>query len=519
MNFKDILWPLVIALSITWLFQTIFFWKGGENPATSDRSFIAPTTTEINEPLDFEVDFSDQKPQEKEIITTVNTKNSSYEFSNYGAVINRMGYKRILAGKETLIETVRPQKEQDKGAFLLAIKGLGTVPFGATPYYYKLADKKIEGGVTALIYKAESDKAIVTKEYIIYDDSYRLDMKITIEPKIKEGVRARIFFPAPIMSEFLDTDAVTAVVANEKGAIEKKQLKDIKLFGKESPSIFGLEDRYFANLLIKDPNGFAKRAYYNVQARATADILNAQGILQSAAVLQPTTWTLTFYCGPKEMTSLEKVDSRLEGILDYGWFSFFSRWLLYLLNLFYDLFKNYGVAIIALIILLRILMLPLTAKGEQSRKKQLEAQKKLQYIEQKYKHDPEMLMKEKAEFARKHGLPGMLGCLPLLLQIPIFIGLQRVLSNAIELYKAPFLWIPDLSAPDPLYILPALVGIGVMLQTMQTAGDPRQSVANIIIALIVAAVTINISAGLALFISASTLIAVGQTYLQKLIKA
>ena len=106
-----------------------------------------------------------------------------------------------------------------------------------------------------------------------------------------------------------------------------------------------------------------------------------------------------------------------------------------------------------------------------------------------------MLAREKAEFARKHGIPGLLGCLPLLLQIPVFIGLQRVLAHAIELYRVPFLWIPDLSMPDPYYILPALVGLGMMIQTSQ-GGDPRQRVANILIAIVIAAVTANLSQGL-----------------------
>lgn len=159
-------------------------------------------------------------------------------------------------------------------------------------------------------------------------------------------------------------------------------------------------------------------------------------------------------------------------------------------------------------------MVPFTLHGERSRKKHLEAQRKLQYLEQKYKHDPEALKREKAEFAKKHGISGMLGCLPLLLQIPVFIGLQRVLSNAIELYKAPFLWIPDLSAADPYYILPATVGIGMAFQMAQS-GDPRQRVANIIVAIIIAAVTANLSAGLTLFISASTLLGLAQTYIQK----
>ena len=214
------------------------------------------------------------------------------------------------------------------------------------------------------------------------------------------------------------------------------------------------------------------------------------------------------------MKALSLVDSRLEGVLDYGWFAPFSKLLLYLLNFFYGLLKSYGLAIIAVTLLVRLVMVPFTLKGEQSQRKHQEAQKKLQYLEQKYKHDPELLAREKAEFARKHGVPGLLGCLPLLLQIPVFIGLQRVLTNAIELYKVPFLWVPDLSARDPYYIFPALVGMGMIAQMAQS-GDPRQRIANILLAIIIAAVTANLSAGLTLFICVSTLLGLAQTALQK----
>lgn len=145
-------------------------------------------------------------------------------------------------------------------------------------------------------------------------------------------------------------------------------------------------------------------------------------------------------------------------------------------------------------------------------------QRKLQYLEQRYKNEPQVLARERAELMRKQGLPGMLGCLPVLLQIPVFFGLQQVLSHAIELYRAPFFgWIHDLSQPDPYYILPALTGVGIAAQTSQ-GGDPRQRVANILLAIIFAAITANLSAGLSLFICVSTLLGLAQTYIQKALK-
>ena len=507
MNFKDLLIPLSLALIATWAIQYFFFRPTVDNRVeiVTDRSFIAPTSLQVAEPLDVDIAFSDAKPTRPKEITSVELPYGTIHISNDGAVIDLMTYKRMLAGKESLIETVAPSQSKERGAFLVALNGLG-----ATPYYYTLVDKKEEQNSTVLTYKGESPAATITKQFVLHHDRYLIDVKLTIDPHDKAaGVRPRLFFPAPLSPD--GVAGLKAVFYSDKKSIEKKSIKDLVQFGKEQPSLFGLEDHYFLNALIKDPQQFAQRAYFKVEGDAV------QGILQAPTVRETTTWELSFYAGPKEMTSLSKVDERLEGVLDYGWFAPISKLLLFLLNFFYNIFKNYGIAIIMVTLLARLIMVPFTLKGEQTRKQHMDAQKKLQYLEQKYKHDPALLAREKAEFARKHGVPGLLGCLPLLLQVPIFIGLQRVLTNAIELYKAPFLWIPDLSARDPYYILPALVGVGMAVQMAQT-GDARQRVANILIAIVVAAVTANLSAGLTLFICVSTFLGLAQTALQKAFK-
>lgn len=507
MNFRDLLIPLALALISTWAIQYFFFRPAVDNRAeiVSDRSFIAPTALQVAEPLDFDIAFSDTQPTRPKEITSVDLPYGTIQFSNDGAIINLMTYKRLLAGKETLIETVAPSQSREGGAFLVALNGLG-----ATPYYYTLVDKKEEQNSTVLTYKGESPAATITKQFVLHHDRYVIDLNVTIDPRDKTaGVRPRLFFPAPLSAD--GVKGLKAVFYSDKKSIEKKTIKDLVQFGKERPSLFGLEDHYFLTALFKDPQQFAQRAYFKVEGET------AQGVLQAPTIQEKTTWELSFYAGPKEMTSLSKVDKRLEGVLDYGWFAPISKLLLFLLNFFYSLFKNYGIAIIMVTLLTRLVMVPFTLKGEQTRKQHMEAQKKLQYLEQKYRHDPALLKREKDEFARKHGMPGLLGCLPLLLQIPLFIGLNRVLTNAIELYKAPFLWIPDLSAADPYYILPALVGVGMAIQMAQT-GDARQRVANILIAIIIAAITANLSAGLTLFICVSTFLGLAQTYIQKAFK-
>lgn len=510
MQIKDIVVSLSIALITTWIIH-YFFFSGTANEKADlsfDRSFIAPASVQIAQPLDFDVDFYDSKPTRDKQITTINTTYGAIDFSNDGAIIERMTFNRNLGGKEGIIETIRPSKNKESGGLLVALNG-----FGNTPYYYDLIECSKKEEINTLIYKGESQTATILKEFIVYNDKCKIDLKLTIEPKRKDlELCSRIFFPAPIISDPTITNEIRAVLYTENQKIDKKALKDLSLFGKENPSLFGLEDRYFVNVLFNDSQRFVKRAYFKLTGSDFAD-----AVLQSLPIKDKKTWELSFYFGPKESRSLIDVDPKLENILDYGWFWFISKPLLYILNLLYSIFKNYGVAIIILTILIRLLLLPFTIKGESARRKNIEAQKKLKYIEQKYKDDPERLARERAEFAKKHGL-GMLGCLPLIiLQVPVFIGLSKVLATAIELYKAPFLWMTDLSSKDPYYILPIFVGIGFALQTTQT-DDPKQSLSNILIALVIAAVTSNLSAGLSLYICVSTFLGFAQTYLQKVLK-
>ena len=209
------------------------------------------------------------------------------------------------------------------------------------------------------------------------------------------------------------------------------------------------------------------------------------------------------------------VDQRLEQTLDYyGFLAPVARALLAMLKFLYSYFHNYGYAIIVLTALMKLVLLPVTLRSERGMKQRLEFQKKLQYVQQRYKNDPQTLAHERAELMRKHGFKDMAGCLPLLIQIPMFFALSRVLSSSIELYRAPFgFWIQDLSLRDPYYILPLLIALTMLVQA--GFADKQQRVSILVMALIFGAFTTTLSAGLALYIFVSTLLSVVQTVAQK----
>jgi len=148
------------------------------------------------------------------------------------------------------------------------------------------------------------------------------------------------------------------------------------------------------------------------------------------------------------------------------------------------------------------LLLPVALRNneEKFRKQQMEYQRQLAYIEQRFKNQPEQLLAERTELIRKHGLPGF-GCLlPLLIQLPIFFALSRVLSSSFELYQAPMLWIPDLSLRDPYFILPLLITAMMLLQ--DTNGNAQQKMSKTVMAVVFGVITAGFSSGLALYILA-----------------
>jgi len=200
------------------------------------------------------------------------------------------------------------------------------------------------------------------------------------------------------------------------------------------------------------------------------------------------------YAGPKNYDILKTFGVGLEHIIDFGFFSIIARPLFWILKLFYKFIGNYGWAIILLTIVVRIPFIPLINKGQKSMKKLQDVQPQMAAIREKYKKDPQRMQKEIMELYRKHKVNPMGGCWPMLIQIPVFFALYKILLIAIELRGAPFIWwIKDLSAPDTLFghipsgipiiggvpvgLFPILMGISMVIQQKMTptSMDPKQA--------------------------------------------
>jgi YidC/Oxa1 family membrane protein insertase len=184
------------------------------------------------------------------------------------------------------------------------------------------------------------------------------------------------------------------------------------------------------------------------------------------------------YFGPKELNTLRAVDPTLDHVVDFGWFTAIAYPLLNVLRWLYQYVHNYGAAIILLTLLLKVVTFPLTYKSMKSMKEMARLQPQLNKLREQYKDNKEELNRRTLEMMRTHGYNPIAGCLPMVIQMPIFFALYRVLYSSIELYQAPFmLWIHDLSAHDPFYVTPILMTALMFVQqkiTPNTATDPTQ---------------------------------------------
>lgn len=216
----------------------------------------------------------------------------------------------------------------------------------------------------------------------------------------------------------------------------------------------------------------------------------------------------------KEYDTLGSLGHNLQQSIDFGMWAIIAIPILRGLQFFYSVFPNYGISIILLTILIRMLTFPLQFKSFKSMKKMQEIQPELTRLREKYKSDPQKMQQETMALFKRAGANPLGGCLPLLLQMPVFFAFYKVLYSSVELVNAPFfLWITDLSVKDPYYVLPVLMAVAMVLQQKlmpSTITDPVQKKIMLFMPLIFAVFMKDFPAGLTLYIVVSTLMGMAQ---------
>jgi len=243
-------------------------------------------------------------------------------------------------------------------------------------------------------------------------------------------------------------------------------------------------------------------------------VTTEQGEMFVQAINPSTNYDGTFLYALKNYDYLSSLKNKTDLSIDFGLFGILAVPILKGLQYVYDYVGNYGIAIIILTFLIRFATFPLQFKSFKSMKKMQVVQPELAKIKEKFKDDPQRVQKETMELFKRAGANPLGGCLPMLLQVPIFIAFYQAINNSVELVGSPFYgWIIDLSSKDPYYVLPVLMGVTMLAQTKlnpSTTADPNQQKIMYLMPLVFCFIMKDLPAGLNLYFCVSNVLGIAQ---------
>ena len=290
----------------------------------------------------------------------------------------------------------------------------------------------------------------------------------------------------------------------EPGASEKETFSTV--------SVASLSSQYFTVAVLNDSDIFPD---FQGTASVRGEKTDAVGVMTHMMLNRGKDFSVSYkaYAGPKSWEVLESVSPMLTNIINFGFFKTIALWIFKLLQIIHAAVGNWGIAIILLTLLVRVIVMPFNIMSYKSMKAMSKIQPQMKSIREKYKNDPQKANQEIMVLMKEAKANPLGGCLPMLLQIPVFFALYQVLGQSIELYKAPFgLWIADLSSADPFYIFPVGMGLAMYFQQKITPStlEPAQQKMLMFMPLFLIAIMATLPSGLTLYMFISTLFGVLQ---------
>jgi YidC/Oxa1 family membrane protein insertase len=414
----------------------------------------------------------------------------------------------------TPLEIVRP------GAAALPLSFTFTDPATQAAFASPLAVDKTAQGFK--LTGADAHGLRLTRTYTFAPDGYSAEVLVSIENggDVPRSVSWEMAFGPGIdrhLPEKEKTDeGIKFLAAGGLDDVKVKKVGERKDLGPVSWVAIG--NRYFLAALLPMEGSLSAFARRTV---TTGEEVGLRSEVSSLGPRQAVTYRIAVYLGPKDRGLLGSVGKGLERGVDYGWFSWLAIPFLGILQFCFRFLRSWGLAIVALTLLVKVALFPISFKMFRSMKKMQELQPKMTALKSKFKNDNQALQQATMALYKEHKVNPMAGCLPMLVQIPVFFALYKVLYNAIELRAAGFLYIPDLSLKDPYYITPILMGVTMLIQQRMTptVGDPMQAKMMMFMPVIMTAMFINFSSGLVLYFLFSNVMSIGEQKLFRVIGA
>ena len=351
-----------------------------------------------------------------------------------------------------------------------------------------------------------------TKAFTFRADSYSFDLAVKVANHTRQPLDGHL--DLDLAANYAGEESTRYNFLGFHASINHR-LEQIKTGGlKEFKTFVGkidwasLDEGYFLTAMV--PVGAPRTLLTLKETPGGPMVATFKSHLEALAPGQEVQLSYVLYLGPKELDNLKALNLGLERSVDFGWFDFLGKPLLYVLKFFDRYTRNYGWAIIILTFLIRLVFFYPNHKSYVSMKAMQKLQPRVAELREKYKDDKETMNKELMALYRTFKVNPLGGCLPMVLQLPVFIALYNVLGYAIEMRHAPFIatlpfsnivWLSDLSAKDPLLITPLVMGATMFVQQKMTPspGDPTQAKMMMFLPLIFTFLFLNFASGLVLY--------------------
>ncbi len=363
----------------------------------------------------------------------------------------------------------------------------------------------------------------IEKTFTFYGDKYRFDLDVKVYNKTALNLNQKALlswnqYVDPKLEE--DSYGHLGPVYDIKGEVDTENVKKMDTRKVLGPQVSwgAFESKYFiAAMIPKQPSLTSLVMSKDVRELFTVSLEGPGNLVPSG---QSAVFSYALYMGPKEYQNLKAEGVGLENAIDFGsWIKWLALPLLMALNFLYKFVHNYGIAIIIITLATKILFWPLGNKSYKSMKEMQKVQPKITELREKYKSDKARLNQEVMQIYKTHKVNPLGGCLPMIIQIPVFFGLYKTLLYSIELRHSPFVfWIQDLSAKDPYFITPIIMGATMFWQQKMTPamGDPMQQKLMLFMPIIFTFLFLNFPSGLVIYWLFNNILSIGQqSYINK----
>ncbi len=422
-------------------------------------------------------------------------------------------------------ELINPAKGQELPLSLSWEGQQVTVP---SSLYYKASQTSLtlkEEDTATLQFSAVSPEGLVfTKVLKFRGNSYGFDLAARVVNRTGQPQEGHL--DLALTANFAGVDpggygslGFNGSINNSMDDIKVGKLKELKTYSGKIDWA-GLDEGYFLTAMV--PASAAKGLLTVKEGPANFMTVTVREP-ENLPTDQEAQAAYTLYFGPKDLSDLKAVNLGLDRVVSFGWFDFLGKPMLYGLKFIDRYFHNYGWSLVILTLLTRIVLFYPNHKAYKSMKEMQKLQPKVAKIREKYKDDKEAMNKELMALYRTFKVNPLGGCLPMALQLPIFIALYNVLGHAIELRHAPFIptfpltnivWLADLSSKDPLLITPLVMGATMVIQQKMTPspGDPTQAKMMMFLPIIFTFLFLNFASGLVVYWLINNVLSIAQQY-------